>query len=178
VKHPPPFFARAWHTANRDTLLNPPIKEWARFYLTRSTVSVDPFARNSSLANWTNDLNPETAANFHMDAFDFLLHLKKEGVTCDLCIFDPPYSRAQVKECYEGVGRHFGQADSQGFTGNWKKERDALDSILAPGGVVLSFGWNSSGMTLARGYTLESVLLVCHGGAHHDTICIAERKQS
>jgi hypothetical protein len=39
--------------------------------------------------------------------------------------------------------------------------------------VVLSFGWNSAGM----GDFFEPVelLLVAHGGAHNDTICVAER---
>jgi len=41
---------------------------------------------------------------------------------------------------------------------------------------VLSFGWNSVGMGITRGYEIVEILLVCHGGAHNDTICIAEKK--
>jgi len=33
-------------------------------------------------------------------------------------------------------------------------------------------------MGKSRGYILEDLLLVCHGGAHNDTICIAERKET
>ncbi len=58
----------------------------------------------------------------------------------------------------------------------WSKLRDAIDRLIVPGGVVLSFGWNSNGMGIGRGYELLEVLMVAHGGAHNDTICIAERK--
>ena len=40
--------------------------------------------------------------------------------------------------------------------------------VTAPGGIVLSFGWNSVGMGLNRGYELIEILLCCHGGAHYE----------
>ena len=40
----------------------------------------------------------------------------------------------------------------------------------------MSFGWNSSGFGNTRGYVVEEILLVAHGGAHNDTICVVERK--
>jgi hypothetical protein len=33
-------------------------------------------------------------------------------------------------------------------------------------------------MGLSRSYTMFDVLIVCHGGAHNDTICVAERKDA
>lgn len=39
-------------------------------------------------------------------------------------------------------------------------------------GRVLSFGWNSAGM--GDGFRHLELLLVAHGGAHNDTICLAE----
>ena len=170
-------FQRSWFIPSPDTLTIPPIRAWARLYLARAKVSVDPFARDCHLCDLTNDLNPATSAQHHMDALDYLLWLGAQGVRVDLCIFDPPYSRHQVKEVYQGIGRHYGKSDAQEHTSNWQKERDALDAIMLPGGVVLGLGWNSSGMTLARGYDIEDVMLVCHGGASNDTICIAERKR-
>lgn len=171
-----PQFSRAWHIANADTLNCPPIGYWVKYFLRNSFCSVDPFARNCRLATWRNDLSPDTAAEWHMDALDFLLMLGRDGVRCDLAIFDPPYSRNQVKDVYQGIGRSYGIKDSQDHTTNWQVERDALDAIMEPSGIVLGMGWNSNGMTLARGYALENVLLVAHGGASNDTICIAERK--
>ena len=58
----------------------------------------------------------------------------------------------------------------------YKRVRDALDRVMLPGGVVLSFGWQSAGMGIGRGYKLIEILLVAHGGGHNDTICVAERK--
>jgi hypothetical protein len=49
---------------------------------------------------------------------------------------------------------------------------------MQPGGIVLSFGWQSAGMGIGRGYELIETMLVAHGGGHNDTICIAERKLS
>ena len=170
-------FRRAWSLACGDTMQVRPIGEWVRLYLGRSECSIDPFARNCRFAQWTNDLNPDTAAECHMDAFNWRRWLSAQGVRPDLCIFDPPYSRNQVKRTYQAIGRYYGIKDSQEHTSNWTAERDALDAIMRPAGVVLSFGWNSNGMTRARGYDLEDILMVAHGGASNDTICIAERKR-
>lgn len=59
----------------------------------------------------------------------------------------------------------------------YKRVRDAADSILDYGSVVISFGWSSNGMGIKRGYELVEILLCAHGGAHNDTICIAEVKK-
>ncbi len=58
----------------------------------------------------------------------------------------------------------------------YKRVRDAAMRVLSPDAVVLSFGWNSSGMGKGRGFELIEQVNVCHGGAHNDTICIAERR--
>ena len=42
-----------------------------------------------------------------------------------------------------------------------------------PQTVVLSFGWNSTGM--GSGFEPVEIMLVAHGGAHNDTICFAEK---
>ena len=62
------------------------------------------------------------------------------------------------------------------MTQQHKRVRDALDPLITPGGVVLSFGWSSNGMGLGRAYQIEEILMVAHGGAHNDTICMVERK--
>jgi len=143
-------------------------------YLSSSVVSVDPFARNKRWATFTNDLSPETLAEYHMEAVDFCNMLAEKGVLVDLALLDPPYSPRQISECYAGVGKKATMQDTQ--SAFWRKIKDALDPLILPGGVCLSFGWNSQGMGLKRGYSIEELLLVPHGGAHNDTICIAERK--
>jgi 23S rRNA G2069 N7-methylase RlmK/C1962 C5-methylase RlmI len=158
---------------NGDTFSVPIIGQFVQRYLQRSEVSVDPFARNKRWATYTNDLNPATAAEYHMDALDFLHMLAGRGVIADLAIFDPPYSLRQMKECYEGIGKHISQRESQRFYGDL---RNAIMRVLAPGAYVLSFGWNSIGMGIGRKFVIVEGMLVCHGRAHNDTICVAERR--
>jgi len=153
-----------------------PIGRFVRHYLARSKVSVDPFARDRDWATHTNDINPKTAASSHQDAEAFLRGLATAGVSADLALFDPPYSPRQVSEHYKAAGLQVTAEDTQNGR-LYKRVRDALDAIVAPGGIVLSFGWQSVGMGIGRGYELLETLLVAHGGGHNDTICIAERKR-
>lgn len=160
---------------NADTFDVEPIRKFVWKYLQHAKVSIDPFARNKNWATYTNDLNPETAAQFHLEAAEFLQSLADKGVEADLAIWDPPYSLRQCAEVYENIGRPFLQEDSQQQAG-WYKHRAILNKILSRNAVVLGFGWNSVGMGKKYGFEIEDVLLVCHGRAHNDTICIAERR--
>lgn len=162
---------------NAETFSIKPIGEFVRAYLACAKVSVDPFARNRDWATYTNDINPATAAQSHQDAEVFMAELHARGVVVDLALFDPPYSPRQVSEHYKAAGVPVTAEDTQNGR-LYKRVRDALDKIIRPGGVVLSFGWQSAGMGDGRGYEMIETMLVAHGGGHNDTICIAERKRS
>jgi len=168
-------FSRVWAMPNADTFSIRPIREFVNRYEMVADISVDPFSRNAEIATYTNDLDPSTQAQHHMDAEDFLRHTAAQGIRADLVIFDPPYSPRQISECYKQVGREAGMAGTQNGA-LYKRVRDAIDPLLKPGGIVLSFGWNSNGMGKVRGYEMVEILLVAHGGGHNDTICLAERK--
>lgn len=150
-----------------------PINELVQRYISSSKTSVDPFARDSNLATYTNDLNPNTNAEYHMDALDFLKLLSERDVKADVVLLDPPYSLRQMKECYENIGRKVSQRETQRFYGDL---RDAVDNLIMPMGHVLSFGWNSIGMGKTRNYRIIEIKLVCHGRAHNDTICVVDQK--
>lgn len=175
-------FRRVWAMPSPKTFDVKPLRLFAEKWI--HGVSVDPFARDCKLATITNDLNPATDADYHMDAFDFILWLEKNGIAPDCVVFDPPYSPRQAADCYQAAGvdpktleavkRRKGNAWQR--TKNWKEERDAITRIQKPGGVVLSFGWDSNGQGKGRGYEIVDMLLVCHGACHNDTICVAERK--
>lgn len=168
-------FSRTWAMPTGDTFNAEPIGEFVRRYLARSSRSVDPFARNNAWATVTNDLNPATTAQYHLEAEEFCREMARTGELFDLAIFDPPYSPRQIKDCYEGVGMRVGKQETQSAA-LYKRVRDALLPILTADATVLSFGWNSAGMGKGRGFDLVEVRLVAHGGAHNDTICIAERR--
>lgn len=170
-------FTRCFAMPNAATFDIKPIGEFVRAYLACARVSVDPFARNRNWATYTNDINPKTTAEYHEDAEEFLARLWSTGIKADLGLFDPPYSPRQVSEHYRDAGLAVGRDDTQNGR-LYKRVRDMLDHIIRPGGVVLSFGWQSSGMGEKRGYDLIETMLVAHGGGHNDTICIAERKRA
>lgn len=164
---------RVWAMPNADTFDIKPIGDLVRKYL--CGVSVDPFARNKQWATHTNDLNPNTSAEHHMDATDFLASLEARGVTADVVIIDPPYSPRQVKECYDSIGHKMQQGDAL-LGAVRKKLKAAINSVLGPRGTVLHFGWNTVGMGKGLGFEIIEILLVCHGSDHNDTICTVERR--
>lgn len=153
-----------------DTFDCKPMGEFVRRYL--SGVSVDPFARNKRWATYTNDINPDAYAEFHMDAEDFLHMLYANGIRADCIILDPPYSPRQISECYAKAGLKATMKDTQNAA-LYARVRRAAKKLCKRGTAVLSFGWNSAGM--GKGFKQVEMLLVAHGGAHNDTICLAER---
>jgi hypothetical protein len=166
---PPRYgITRTWAMPNAETFDMPPIADFLRRW--HRPPSVDPFARNSELATYRNDLNPETTAEYHMDAVDFCVALLVDGIRAECVLFDPPYSANQVVMTYQSVGG----PETTGHLG--RHVRDGLDRLLRPGGVALSFGWNSAGFGRERVYEVLEILLVAHGSAHNDTICVAEQK--
>ena len=88
---------RVWSMPNKETFKIKPIRELLEKYIDNSKNWVDPFAGNNSPAEFTNDLNPNTKAKFHLTAKEFCKQLNNnyKGV-----LFDPPYSPRQIKECY------------------------------------------------------------------------------
>ena len=160
---------------NGDTFSVPPIGAFVRSYLDAAKVSVDPFARDKRWATHTNDLNPATQAEHHMDAEKFLLMLATLDVKADLVIFDPPYSPRQISECYKSVGLEVGMKETQSAL-LYQRVRTAIVPVLTEDAIVLSFGWNTVGMGKKHGFEIIEILLCCHGGAHNDTICMAERR--
>lgn len=133
---------------------------------------VDPFAGEHSPANITNDLNPERPTMYHMDAIDFLRTFEDDSV--DGVLYDPPYSQRQVKECYDGIQ---GGLKWDGRMTFWSESKNEVARIVKSTGKVICFGWNSMGLGEKRGFKMQRILLVPHGGSRNDTICTVEVKQ-
>jgi hypothetical protein len=161
-------FSIEWAMPSRWTFQIPPIAGFVDRWIDKASVSVDPFCGQSELATYRNDI-----ASGGVDAVEFCERLAREGIVADAVIFDPPYSLRQISECYRRVGRQVTQQDTQNAV-LYARVRKPLAKLLAHGGIALSFGWSSSGF--GRLYRTEEVLLVQHGGAHNDTICVAQRK--
>jgi hypothetical protein len=166
---------RVWAMPSSHTFTIKPIRSLVKWYLSKSQVSIDPFARNNRWATYTNDLNPETQAEYHLDALTFLRQLKTAGVKADFVILDPPYSITQAKECYDDFG-----ADKLDISVTsmeyWAELKNTASKILDANGIGINCGWNSNGFGLDRGFELVELLLVAHGGSKNDTIVTVERK--
>ena len=169
-----PRIERKWAMPNASTFKIKPIGQWVESHLCDG-VWADPFAGKNpfkSRMTYTNDLNPEIEATHHLDALKFLEGL--ETASLDGVIYDPPYSVRQVSEVYKGFGMKVTSAMTRASF--WSDHKRQIGRIVKSGGVVLSFGWNSGGIGMSQGFAIESILLVPHGGVHHDTICVQEKK--
>ncbi len=158
-----------------DTFSIPPIAALLRRALRDRQCIVDPFARNSGLAHWRNDLNPNTQAESHQDAEVFLAELCDQNIQADAFLFDPPYSPRQITEVYQQIGRPCSMEDTQSAR-LYRIVKDRAATLMIPDAIAVCCGWSSVGMGVNRGFELIEILLVSHGGAHNDTIVTVERK--
>jgi hypothetical protein len=162
---------RAWAMPNKHTFLIKPIRELIKRYVGDGKNWIDPFAGENSPAKITNDLNPAKPTVHHLHAYEFIKVLTGEY---DGCLFDPPYSLRQVKECYTSLGIELmTQKETQYFPTYIK---DDISPKIKENGIVICCGWDSNGFGITRGFKLVEILLVAHGGRHNDTIITVERK--
>lgn len=165
---------RQWAMPNKNTFMVEPIKRFVEKHIQCAKVIVDPFANESKYGTITNDLCEDYDTDYHMDALDFLKMIESESV--DVVLYDPPYSPRQVSESYKSFGIEVTMETTQS---SWRKKHlDEIKRILKVGGKCLCFGWNSNGVGAKRGFEMEEVLIVAHGGSHNDTICTEEVKVS
>lgn len=162
---------RKWAMPNKWTFSICPIRQLLQEEVTAG-LWIDPFAGENSPASITNDLNPQRATGYHMDALEFLRMFETGSV--DGVLYDPPYSPRQVKECYDSIGLS-GLWD--GRMSFWSDTKNEIARIIKPHGKVICFGWNSMGCGKRRGFEMTRILLVPHGGSRNDTICTVEVKQ-
>lgn len=129
---------------------------------------VDPFAGEKSPAEHRNDIEGRGNPS-QIDGLEFLRSFQNDAFVGVL--FDPPYSVEQCLRKYTPK-----QAGTAGRAEYWAKCKDEIKRILKPGGVCISFCWDSVGTGANRGFEIEEILLVCHGACHNDTIVTVDRK--
>lgn len=152
---------RVWAMPNRWTFTIKPIGGLLKEEMIG--VSIDPFAGRNSPATVTNDLVEKAGTN--IDALEFLKFTPSNWY--DTALYDPPYSITQA--------RKYG-SKSYASMKYWKDCKDELARILKPGGKAICFGWNSMGLGKGRGFRMDRILMVAHGGSKNDTIVTVETK--
>jgi len=165
---------RVWAMPNKWTFKIKPIKELIDRYVGDGKGWIDPFAGMCSPAEFTNDLNPETCAKYHMDAVEFIKMFNNELFKG--CLFDPPYTYGQICESYKRWG--IKSADLKNNNQLYAQVKDVIAPKIMPGGYVLHFGYHSNGFGRGRGFKVIEIVLIAHGGAHYDTICTVEKKMN
>ena len=158
-----------WAMPNKFTFQIKPIN---RFIQTHG-LSIDPFSnRKHKFASIHNDIDPSTNVDSPLCALEFLKSFEDNSI--DSLLYDPPYSLRQLKEVYSGIGLSLTYSHTTTF---FSEVKDEISRVVKEGGIVYSFGWNSVGMGANRGFKKSDLLLVCHGGYHHDTIVLKEVKE-
>ncbi len=131
----------------------------------------DPFALNNTLGwPFTNDINPNSKADYNMDAIDFLNLMVMEGHEFDLILFDPPFSFRQADR-YVGSVTNVYTAPAY-----VKRCYESMYKIVKPGGYILKFGFNST--RDHKGLTLVEMWCINHGGNHNDTLVTLWQRQN
>ena len=156
---------RVWAMPNKYTFGIKPIKALLQEEMNTNDW-VDPFAGMLSPATHKNDIDEKmTNAQYHQDAFKWLKGMKTNSINGVL--YDPPYSITQA--------RQYGKKEFASMK-YWANCKNEIARIIKPGGKVICFGWNSMGLGENRGFKMERILLVAHGGSKNDTIVTVEKK--
>lgn len=163
---------RIWAMPNKWTFKITPIRELIERYAHDGKGWADPFAGQSQFAEYRNDLNPINNQSSKCEA-DVFLNEFRDG-SLQGVLFDPPYSLTQVSRSYQDIGLKFKGLENP--TGGFPKVRNAIARTIAVGGYCISFGWNTVGIGKGRGFVIEEILIVCHGGNRNDTLVTVERK--
>jgi hypothetical protein len=110
-----------------------------------------------------NDLNPEIDADHHHDVAELADHF--EAGSFDTVVFDPPFDDLQASDKYDSL-----RADSvlEAFR--------QFEQLLRPRGVVITFGWNSWGMTSRPSFQREETVLFQRGPCKRDVIATVDRR--
>ena len=110
-----------------------------------------------------NDLDTDRDADYHLDALELVTSQPEQ--TFDTVVLDPPYNVRKAREKYNGE-----------YQGKLTAIKDQLVRVVRPGGRVLSFGYDTTGMSRSRRFYKKRVAVFCHNGDHNDTLCVVDER--
>jgi hypothetical protein len=140
----------------------PKVKLWVESVCVGKTLNL--FARKILLDidEYRVDIDRNANANKYCDAYEFIS--RWDGELFSTVLLDPPYNLRKSREKYGGR-----------YIGSFTKIKNYIPSIIKHGGKVVTFGYDTVGMSKKRGFTKTDILVVCHGGDHNDTLAVVER---
>ena len=145
---------------------------WAWAMPSHRTFSIKPISKmRKEELNFSNYIEPFPFQS-QIDCFDYLSQFEDNSV--DESEIDPPYTKRQVSEWYnENQIKVTGWHTSSGWIA---KLKDEIMRVMKPGGKVITYAYNTSGMGKKRGFEKTRILIVNHGAEHNDTLCTVEKK--
>jgi len=147
----------------RWTFEQPKLKEWTEENCEGKVLNLFAGKTRLKVDEFRVDISDENKPDVVSDAYNFVVTTERKF---DTIILDPPYNLRKSREKY-GEDR---------YIGSFTKIKNELSKILNDNGIVLTYGYDSVGMSKSRGFIKEGICLVCHNGDHNDTICLKERK--
>lgn len=91
----------------------------------------------------------------------------------------PKYTLQSYIDCDFYGGEHDEIENYTSKVVKCRKEHDCVcgcEKKIPAGEYALCFVWNTNGVGMKRGFEMEEVLVVPHGGSKNDTLCTAEKK--
>lgn len=144
------------------TFEQPKLKLWTEKWCQGKVLNLFAGITKLNIDEYRVDINKEMIADYYGDAYEFI---KNTNMKFDTIILDPPYNLRKSREKYEGK-----------YIGSFTKIKNELSKILNENGKIITFGYDSTGMSKIRGFEKIAICLVCHSGDHNDTICIIEKR--
>lgn len=172
-----PKITRYWEMPNSKTFKIKAFRDLIVKYA--KGIVLDPFANEGSIKHYlndckyiSNDLDPGYDCDFNLEANDFLKQY--EDCSVDVVLYDPPYTPRQVKEVYTSLEKTVTIQDTQ--SSYWTEFKSSIARVLKPGGICISFGWNTNGIGMNNNFDIIEIVIVAHGGSKNDTMATVERK--
>lgn len=147
----------------RYTFEMPKVKEWVESWCIGKTLNLFAGRVKLDVDEVRIDIDPEMKPDFCMDSYEFVKTY--QGEPFSTIVLDPPYNLRKSREKY-----------GERWIGSFTKIKNELPRITAQGGRIITFGYDSVGMSASRGFIKIGLCVICHNGDHNDTIGLVEKK--
>lgn len=168
----PPSLRYYSDTTEGSTFESPKLRQWTESHLEGAGRVLNPCAGNARLdvdgEVLRVDVNEDADADLHIDFRNLLEHADPDSF--DAIVYDPPYSYNQA------VSKYGLDIDRGGFYFFGDEVMELFDTLLAPGGVFIQFGYTTAAMPPELGYSVVGVGLFNKLGSQNDYLGIALEK--
>lgn len=169
---PPPSLRYYSDTTEGSTFESPKLRRWTESHLGDADRILNPCAGTARLdvdgEVLRVDVNEDADADLNIDFRNLLDHVEPESF--DAIVYDPPYSYNQAVSKY---GLDIDRDDFYFFS---DRVMELFNTLLAPGGVFLQFGYTTAAMPPEYGYEVVGVSLFNKLGSQNDYLGVALQK--